>query len=135
MRLTTSVFLTSGDRVLLAMKKRGFGAGKWNGVGGKVQAGENILDAARREAKEEIGVEVGFSGLRQQAVLNFEFKSPMKSDWNQSCHVFVADVWRGKPKESEEMRPEWFPVETLPFEQMWADDPVWLPLVLAGGII
>ncbi len=61
----------------------------------------------------------------------------MKSDWNQSCHVFVADVWRGKPKESEEMRPEWFPVEKLPFEQMWADDPVWLPLVLAaaGGII
>lgn len=34
--------------VLLGMKKRGFGAGKWNGFGGKVQPGETIEEAARR---------------------------------------------------------------------------------------
>lgn len=34
--------------VLLGMKKRGFGAGKWNGFGGKVQPGETIEEAARQ---------------------------------------------------------------------------------------
>ena len=59
MKQTTLCFLLN-DRgeVLLAMKKRGFGTGKWNGVGGKVQEGEDIAAAALREIKEEIGVTV-----------------------------------------------------------------------------
>ena len=63
MRDTTLVFLVKKDSTMitdicLAMKKRGFGAGRYNGVGGKVEKGESIEDAARRETKEEIGVEV-----------------------------------------------------------------------------
>lgn len=50
--------LIEGERVLLAMKKRGFGQGKWNGVGGKPNEGEKIEVAADREILEEIGVEV-----------------------------------------------------------------------------
>ncbi|MDO8590857.1 MAG: NUDIX domain-containing protein, partial [bacterium] len=58
MRLTTLCFLVRDDEVLLAMKKRGFGVGKFNGVGGKVTAGESVLEAMIREAKEEIRVKI-----------------------------------------------------------------------------
>ncbi len=47
-KLYTLVFLVDDDRVLLGMKKRGFGAGKWNGFGGKVEPGETIEEAAIR---------------------------------------------------------------------------------------
>lgn len=52
----TLLFLIKDDHVLLAMKKRGFGAGNWNGVGGKIEAGESIEQALVRECQEEIGV-------------------------------------------------------------------------------
>lgn len=47
-RLYTLVLVLQSQRVLLGMKKRGFGAGRWNGFGGKVQDGETIEDGAKR---------------------------------------------------------------------------------------
>lgn len=44
------------DQILLGMKKRGFGMGKWNGFGGKVEPGETIEEGALREMAEESGV-------------------------------------------------------------------------------
>lgn len=44
------------NKVLIAMKKRGFGVGKWNGIGGKCEPGESIEKTLIREAEEEIGV-------------------------------------------------------------------------------
>ena len=38
--LTTLLYLVENDNVLLALKKRGFGNGRYNGVGGKVENGE-----------------------------------------------------------------------------------------------
>lgn len=52
----TLLFLRRGDELLLAMKKRGFGKGKWNGVGGKLEAGETLEQALIRETVEETGV-------------------------------------------------------------------------------
>lgn len=116
--------------MLLAMKKRGFGLGKFNGVGGKLKPGESVLTAAVRETEEEIAVRISESNLKHQATLAFSFDG--KSDWDNLCYVFVADSWAGEPAESEEMRPEWFKVEELPFEKMWIDDSHWLPKVLTG---
>lgn len=110
------------------MKKHGFGEGKWNGVGGKAQAGENPKQAAIRETQEEIQVEP--NNLEMVAILNFTF--PHKPEWNQVCHVFLVTDWTGEPEETEEMRPQWFRVSELPFAQMWSDDPLWLPRVLQG---
>jgi 8-oxo-dGTP pyrophosphatase MutT (NUDIX family) len=51
--------LTKEDgMILLGMKKRGFGEGRWNGFGGKVEEGETIVEAAIREMKEESGLTV-----------------------------------------------------------------------------
>lgn len=118
-------------RVLIAMKKRGFGEGKLNGVGGKVKQGESIEDGMMRETEEEIGVRV--SSFRKVGTIDFYFvQSSEEKDWNQRVHVFIADKWEGEPSESEEMRPLWAGIRNLPLDKMWPDDKYWLPDVLGG---
>jgi 8-oxo-dGTP pyrophosphatase MutT (NUDIX family) len=135
LRNATLVFLIRKSQgeisaVCLAMKKRGFGMGRWNGVGGKVEEREeSIEDAARREAKEEIFVTV--DALDKVAELSFRF--PHNPAWDQLVHVYFAHQWVGEPKESEEMKPQWFPINEIPFEHMWPDDIFWLPNVLQGS--
>jgi len=129
MILTTLCFLIDGDKVLLAMKKRGFGMGKLNGVGGKVDPDEEIIKAAIREAEEEIGVKIALTDAKHHARILFSFDH--KPDWNQECHVYVSEKWQGDPQETEEMKPDWFKMAELPFQQMWVDDAIWLPKVLA----
>ena len=135
MRQDTLVFLLNDEtqELLLAMKKRGFGIGKLNGVGGKVQAGETIEAAAVREAQEEVLVLIQEKDLVKVAELTFHFKD--KPEWSINCHVFFARVWEGEPKESEEMAPEWFDTARLPFDRMWVDDKYWLPMVLRGDYV
>lgn len=50
----------------------------------------------------------------------------------QSVKVFVSTEWEGTPQETEEMRPEWFNVNNIPYKKMWEDDEIWLPQILAG---
>ena len=133
MTQTTLCFLVKEGEVLLAMKKRGFGAGKWNGVGGKLKENENNLEAAIREIKEEIGIKVAARDLKPAGMLDFQFDS--NSAWNQMSHIFLIETWSGEPTESDEMRPQWYTIDRLPFEAMWVDDPHWLPRVLAGEVI
>lgn len=47
-KLYTLIVVCNEDKILLGFKKRGFGAGKWNGFGGKVEPGENIVNCAKR---------------------------------------------------------------------------------------
>lgn len=130
MRQDTLLFLRRENEILLAMKKRGFGMGKWNGVGGKVQDGESVVEAAIREAHEEIGVRILEQHLQQVANINFTFEE--KPEWSIHCHTFITHTWEGQPIESDEMAPQWFHVEQIPFHAMWVDDAHWLPLVLDG---
>ena len=65
-KVLTLVFLRREGEVLLGMKKRGFGEGKWNGFGGKVEAGETIVEAAAREVKEECGYVVKTEDLGEK---------------------------------------------------------------------
>lgn len=128
MRDTTLCLILKGDQILLAMKKRGFGQGKWNGVGGKLNEGETIAQAAIRETKEEIGVDI--KEMDKVAILKFRF--PYKEEWNQDVHVFLANNWEGNPIESEEMYPKWFKYNSIPYHTMWDDDKIWLPHVIKG---
>lgn len=121
----TLVFIQKKDKLLLGLKKRGFGAGRYNGFGGKVLEGEEVEDAARREIKEEIGVEV--EDLEPAGELIFY---PIKFPEGIKVYVFKALDFRGEPNESEEMKPEWFGVENLPYEKMWDADKYWMPLLL-----
>ena len=128
MKLSTLCFCICDDSVLLAMKKRGFGAGKWNGYGGKVKGKESPRTAAARELKEESGLSVAESALEQVALVRFYFDSSQLFE----CHVFLARDWEGEPSESEEMKAHWFSVSQLPFEEMWIADKKWIPPIFAG---
>ena len=128
MTKATLLFLLREDEILLAMKKRGFGAGKWNGTGGKVEPGESIEHAALRECQEEIGVTP--LDPRQFGVLQFDMADD--PTFQSEVHIFVAHAWQGQPHETEEMRPKWFKTSEIPYYDMWSDDKFWLPLLLAA---
>ncbi len=130
MRKVTLCFLLQGDEICLAMKKRGFGEGKYNGVGGKVGPDESIEEAAIRETQEEIDVLVDPKDLDHRGTITFTFAE--KPDWDQEVHVFCIRTWSGTPTETEEMAPQWFLRTAIPYERMWIDDPLWLPTVLEG---
>ncbi len=136
MRNSTLLFLVKKDNrdttdICLAMKKRGFGAGRFNGVGGKVEEGESIEDAVKRETQEEINVAV--NDIHKCAELEFTF--PHNEGWNQLVHVYFAFSWEGEPLESEEMNPKWFKVKDIPYKDMWPDDIFWLPNVLSDKYV
>lgn len=116
------------QRILLGMKKRGFGQGKYNGFGGKVNSEETIEQAALRELHEESSLSV--QRISKAAELTFHFST--KPEWDQIVHVYLAENWEGHPQESDEMKPEWFSWNSIPFDQMWKDDSHWLPLILQG---
>lgn len=136
MKNATLLFLVKKDGdtitdICLAMKKRGFGAGRWNGVGGKVDEGETIEQATLREAKEEIGIDA--RELTKVAELTFSFA--LKPEWNQLVHVYITETWSGDSIESEEMAPAWYQPATIPYDTMWPDDIYWLPKVIEGETI
>jgi 8-oxo-dGTP diphosphatase len=121
---------TDGDgtrEVLLGRKKTGLGTGKIVGLGGHVEPGESAAEAAAREAKEESGICVTQGSLTLAAHVTFLF--PAHPSWD------MTSDWAGTSAETEEIRPQWFPVTALPFDQMWDDAPHWLPRVLAGDRI
>ena len=112
-------------RVLLGMKKRGFGKGRYNGFGGKVKEGETVEDAVRREVSEEVGINCPIVDLR--GIIEFSWKNKPEV---LEVHIFKAEEFEGEPVESEEMKPEWFHVDKIPYDTMWSDDPHWIPLFL-----
>ena len=130
MKQATLCFVVQDSSILLGFKKRGFGQGKYNGFGGKVEADESTEDAVIRELYEEAGIRVQKDSLVKAAELTFYFSA--KEQWNQVVHVYLVRKWENAPMESEEMSPRWFAFSDIPYTQMWKDDSYWLPQILAG---
>jgi 8-oxo-dGTP pyrophosphatase MutT (NUDIX family) len=124
----TLLFLIKDDRILLAMKKRGFGQGRFNGIGGKIESGETIEQAMIRECQEEIEV----TPTNYWKVAEHDFLVQGENAWRMYAHVYFCDQWQGEPVETEEMAPQWFDRNNIPYDQMWQDDAHWLPQVLEG---
>jgi 8-oxo-dGTP diphosphatase/2-hydroxy-dATP diphosphatase len=118
-----------GDRVLLGMKKRGFGVGRWNGFGGKVEEGETIEEGARREVEEESGIKDG--KMERVGIMDFSFQEDEKI---LEVHIFKLTDFEYKLVETEEMRPEWFDINQIPYDQMWSDDKYWFPVFLENKL-
>src|SRR5215470_16998438 len=118
----------AGPEVLLGLKKAGFGAGKWVGLGGHVEEGEKPEHAAVREVQEESGLLVPADSLQHMASIEFRF--PSRPSWDQDTEVFMTWVYQGEPAESEEVAPHWFAESAPPFGLMWDDAQYWLPPVL-----
>ena len=122
-KILTLVVIQKDGKVLLGMKKRGFGVGKWNGFGGKVDVSETVEDAAKRELFEEAGITA--ESMEKLGVLDFSWKG--KEQDILEVNIFKATDFSGEPQESEEMKPQWFNVGEIPFEKMWSSDEYWYP--------
>jgi 8-oxo-dGTP diphosphatase len=120
----TLVFVIRDGKILLIDKKTGFGKGKVNGPGGKLESGETPEACAARECFEELGITV--SNLQYCGQHRFQFVDGL------SIHVWVYKTteYEGIPTESIEARPLWVPVDEIPYDQMWEDDGIWLPMLL-----
>ena len=123
----TLLFILKGGKVLLIRKKRGFGMGKINGPGGKLDPGETELACAIRETEEELHVRA--QDVQKRGELWFQFVDGMA----MHVAVFMSTAYEGTATETEEAAPLWFPVDEIPFDEMWADDRHWLDRMLIGN--
>jgi 8-oxo-dGTP pyrophosphatase MutT (NUDIX family) len=128
----TLVFFADKENVLLAMKKRGFGKGKWNGYGGKLEKGETLIDAAVREVREESEIEINKEDLLPLGMIQFVFLD--KPEWDQNVHLYLVEKVL-QAKETEEMKPQIFSKNNLPFNDMWDGDKHFIPLILKKQIV
>ena len=123
----TLLFIVREEKILLIHKKRGFGAGKINGPGGKVDPGETPLESALRETFEELGIKP--MGTQASGELHFQFRD----GFSLHCTVFLAHDFEGEPQETDEALPFWISLDAIPYDKMWADDRHWLPLLIRGA--
>ena len=121
---TTLLLLRKDNKIMLALKKKGFGMGKYNGLGGKLEPGETPEQAMLREAYEEGRIKpVDYTYMGENEYSEFINGEPVKLKF----HLYLTENWIGEP---EEMKPYWFDIDKIPYENMFAGDIYWLPLVL-----
>jgi 8-oxo-dGTP diphosphatase len=122
----TLVFVIQDGKILLIDKKTGLGKGKINGPGGKVEKGESPEACAVRECQEELRITVldlQFCGQHR-----FQFVD----GYSLLVWVYSSEEFEGIPTETIEAKPHWFPLDGIPYDRMWEDDRLWLPMLLRG---
>ena len=124
--LATLVFVIRDGQILLIRKKRGLGAGKINGPGGRLEPGEAPEACAVREFREEVGVQAG------ELVRLGDHRFQFTDGYSTYVHVYRTQEIEGIAVETDEALPLWFDIGEIPFDEMWEDDRYWLPLVLQG---
>lgn len=124
---TTLLLLRKDNKIMLALKKKGFGTGKYNGLGGKLELGENPEEAMLREAYEEGRVKpIDYTYMGENEYSEFINGEPVKLKF----YLYITEKWIGDPEETDEMKPYWFDIDKIPYDNMFVGDIYWLPLVL-----
>ena len=129
---TTLLLMIKDGKILLGEKKKGFGKGKLNGPGGKIEPGETPEQGMIRETREEVGI----TPTKYKEMGTVEFVEWYKGEeQNVIFYLYVATEYEGELKESDEMKPYWFDLDNIPYDKMFEDDSYWMPIVLEGNKI
>jgi len=100
--------------------------GKFNGLGGKLEAGEDIVAGMKREIREEANIEC--IRLHLRGTISWPGFGKHGEDW--FGFIFLIDRWTGAPLAGNaEGSLEWRPVESLLSLPLWPGDRFFLPLV------
>ena len=125
------VFAADGRRVLMIHRNARPGDphfGKFNGIGGKLEPGEDVVAGFRREAREEAGIEC--DALRLAGTVSWPGFGKDGEDW--FGFVFRVDRFSGTPLTANaEGALEWVEVERVATLPLWDGDRYFLPLVFA----
>ena len=125
---------TNQPQVLLGLKKERTGKGKRNGYGGGVKSNETLAQAAKREVKEELGIDISIDNLKRMADINIIIKTSMWRKFSHELTVFTSREKVTNFLESDEMEDHtWYPVNSLP--DVMKTDLLWLPYVLNGDTV
>lgn len=104
--------------------------GKYNGLGGKMEAGEDVLTCMKREIQEEAGISCSKAELR--GTINWPGFGTAGEDW--LGFIFLIHQYQGEPATSnEEGDLHWKPISELDSLPMWEGDKFFLPLVFDGN--
>ena len=126
---TTLALFMKDNKILFGEKKRGFAKGTLNGIGGKQDVGETIEQAMVRECQEEIGA----TPLTYELIGKIHFDVWYKGEHvNMYMYIYACTKYAGEIAESEEMLPNWYELDKIPYEKMLADDLLWMPMALNG---
>lgn len=123
------VLSPDGKQVLLIHRNRrpeDLHLGKYNGLGGKLEAGEDVMAGMRREIREEAGLECDTLTLR--GTISWPGFGKNGADW--FGFIFLITRWHGTPRtENAEGSLEWVAVERVLDLPLWEGDRFFLPLV------
>lgn len=125
---TTLWIIVEDNKILLCMKKRWFWAWLYNWAWWKLENWETLVEGMIRELEEETTLKTKQEDIINHWVLHFFFEENW--DWDQDVNIFIIKDYEWIPQETEEMKPEWFDIDKIPYEEMWEDDYIWLPEVL-----
>lgn len=131
--LTTLGYVVTPDRHRVLLVHRTYRdhdeqLGKYNGLGGKVEPGENVAEAMRRELREEAGIEVTAMELRGTV------SWPGFNGRDVFGFVFLITGFTGQiPADNAEGTLGWHDVATMMELPMWDGDRHFLPLVFDGS--
>lgn len=132
-RGAVGVYILEGDKILLLLRKSSHGNGTWCPPGGHIEYGESIFTAAQREAKEEVGADIG----------DFEILGVTSDVYNDekkhylTVHVKVTNYSNNvsllEPDKFHEMR--WFSLNNLPENMFLVNKNLFVqnPLCLCGS--
>jgi 8-oxo-dGTP diphosphatase len=133
--LATLAYVMSPDgrQVLLVHRNRRSDDahfGKYNGLGGKLERGEDVVAGMRREVREEAGLECESLALR--GTISWPGFGKQGEDW--FGFIFRIDRWTGVPKkDNPEGTLEWVDVNRVMQLPLWEGDRYFLPLVFERG--
>lgn len=127
-KLATICYIDNGKEWLMLhrnKKPNDVHAGKWIGVGGKLEAGETPEQCAIREIREETGLDV--KKLELKGIITFPEFTP-DNDWY--TYVFKVTDFEGKVSGCQEGTLEWVPYEEILTKPTWEGDYVFMNWLL-----